>query len=73
MRDPIYLFCDKDGHYKFYDMIDNGDDTFTAHWGKIETEGNTTVYPLSQWYKKYSDKIEKGYEESSVSYGAWIR
>lgn len=73
MRDPIYLYFDKDGHHKFYDMIDNGDDTFTAHWGKIETEGKTTVYPLSQWYKKYADKIEKGYDESNVSYGAWIR
>ena len=71
MIDTKYLYYVGGGHNKFYDMVDNGDGTWTAHWGKCNTVGNETVYPIRQFWKKYYEKLDKGYEEDEHSHGCW--
>lgn len=46
---------------KFYDMTENADGTWTAHWGRVGAAGQTQVYQKSEWDKKYKEKIKKGY------------
>jgi predicted DNA-binding WGR domain protein len=57
----IYLENITNGHYKFYEMIDNGDGSFIAKYGKINTAGSSEVYPENMWSKKLSEKLNKGY------------
>lgn len=48
---------------KYYDMIPNGDNTWTAKYGRIEGGCQTRTYSFSDWNKKYSEKINKGYSD----------
>lgn len=45
---------------KFYDMKEEGD-TFTVTYGRIGSSSVTATYPMSDWNKKYREKIRKGY------------
>ena len=65
MYNPAYLVmvtADANNN-KFYRMIPNGD-TFTAEYGRV---GNGSFqkasYAISQWNKKYNEKIKKGYQD----------
>ena len=50
---------------KFYKMIPNGSD-FIVEYGRLgNTNYQTSSYPISQWEKKYKEKIKKGYEDKS--------
>lgn len=43
-------------------MEENADGlTWTAKWGRIGSIGETQVYPIETWEKKYKEKIKKGY------------
>ena len=46
---------------KFYDMTENSDGTWTAHWGRVGASGQSQTYQKSEWDKKYKEKIKKGY------------
>lgn len=49
---------------KFYTMSENGDGTWTAHWGRVGGEGEKQIYPMTEWAKKYREKItKKGYKD----------
>ena len=48
-------------HNKFYRMIDNGDDTFTAEYGRVGAHGQLKRYPMAKWDSVYKKKISKGY------------
>lgn len=61
LKDTIYMECTTNGHSKYYEMIDNGDKTWTAHYGKIGTKGATHIYPMSDWITKEWEKKDKGY------------
>ena len=69
----VFLICTEDNHNKFYDMYDNGDGTFTAHWGRIGTIGQSKEYSMSKWYDIYFQKEDKGYREVNYSYGKYNR
>ena len=45
---------------KFYKQIPHGD-TWTAEYGRIGASPQRRDYPMSQWDKKYNEKIKKGY------------
>lgn len=45
---------------KFYDMKEEGD-TFVVTYGRIGSSSVTATYPMSDWNKKYREKIRKGY------------
>ena len=50
---------------KYYKMIPNGDN-FNVEYGRLgNTNFQTASYPISQWDKKYNEKIKKGYENKS--------
>lgn len=48
---------------KFYEMIWDGGSDFTVNYGRVESTSTTITYPYSQWNKKYSEKIKKGYKD----------
>ena len=64
--EPVYLqMTTSNNNNKFYNMTDNGDGTFTVVYGRIGTDGTTVKYPISLWHKKYSEKVNKGYQDVS--------
>lgn len=47
---------------KYYYMDeDAGGSTFTAKYGRVDVTETTVSYPMSQWNKKFNEKIRKGY------------
>lgn len=67
MPEYKYLICTKANanNYKYYEMIPNGD-SFTAKYGRMGQSGyQTRTYSISQFDKKYSEKIKKGYEDKT--------
>lgn len=48
---------------KFYDMIENSDGTWTAHYGRVGANGVKEIYSIGMWDKKYKEKIKKGYRD----------
>lgn len=67
MPEYKYLICTKAdaNNYKYYEMIPNGD-SFTVKYGRMGQPGyQTRTYSISQFNKKYSEKIKKGYEDKT--------
>jgi len=48
---------------KYYDMVDNGDGTFTAIWGRVDATRTETKYPIDKWDSQYKSKCAKGYKD----------
>lgn len=61
--DVKLLFVSADNHNKFYNMHDEGNGSFTAHWGRVGTDGKYTPYDISKWDATYNSKIKKGYKD----------
>ena len=62
----VYLENTNNHHDKFYHMIENKDDvSFTASWGRIGMNGLTQIYDMNEWDKKYREKINKGYKDTT--------
>ena len=50
---------------KYYKMIPNGE-SFRVEYGRLGNASfQTAEYSISQWNKKYKEKIKKGYEDKS--------
>ena len=64
---PVYLvMVDGDGnHNKYYRMIPQGD-RFVAEYGRVGAGMQTRSYAISQFRKKYSEKIAKGYVDRTA-------
>ena len=63
---PRYLvMVTQNNNNKIYKMIPHGD-TWTAEYGRIGAACQTATYPMSQWDKKYKEKIRKGYIDQSL-------
>lgn len=70
--EPKYLLLvDNDNNgiqsNKYYKMIPNGDN-FSVEYGRVGANPQKRTYPISQWNKKYSEKIHKGYKDQSQLY-----
>ena len=50
---------------KFYNMTPNGDGTFTAEWGRIESTSSKKVYSMSKWDSTWRNKTKKGYKDQT--------
>ena len=62
----VYLENTNNNHDKFYHMIENKDvDSFTASWGITGSNGRTQIYDMNEWDKKYREKINKGYKDTT--------
>lgn len=59
---PRYLVMvtGESNHNKYYKQIPHGD-SWTAEYGRIGSSAQHREYPMSQWEKKYNEKIRKGY------------
>lgn len=51
-------------HNKYYKQIPHGD-TWTAEYGRVGSSAQRREYPMSQWDKKYNEKIRKGYVDQT--------
>lgn len=62
---PTYLICiTANNNNKYYRMIPKGD-TFDVEYGRVGASCQHASYPISQWDKKYNEKIKKGYVDQS--------
>lgn len=50
---------------KYYHMRQIDDNTFEVQYGRIGASAQRTSYSMSQWYKKYDEKIRKGYKDTT--------
>ena len=50
---------------KFYNMKENGNGTFTAEYGRVGANAQTTTKSMSQWDKVYREKTNKGYKDNT--------
>ena len=54
----IKLICVTDkNNNKYYYMEDLNNGTFKATYGRVGATESTVTYPMSQWNKKYNEKI----------------
>lgn len=63
---PRYLVMvtGESNHNKYYKQIPNGD-SWVAEYGRVGSTPQKRTYPMSQWDKKYREKIKKGYIDQS--------
>jgi poly [ADP-ribose] polymerase 2/3/4 len=47
---------------KYYKMFEEGSN-FTVKYGRVGLTEQTMTYPISDWDKKYNEKIKKGYKD----------
>lgn len=52
---------------KFYHMFEQADGTFKAVYGRVGVTPATKIYPMSDWNKKYNEKLSsrKGYVDKT--------
>lgn len=60
------IMVSEDNNNKFYRMTENNDGTWIAHWGRVGTLGESQVYPMGVWDKKYREKERKGYRDITL-------
>lgn len=66
MYEPIHLLMiTTNNNNKFYDQIKINDNEWEARYGRVGASPQIRRYPLSQWDKKYREKIAKGYKDMS--------
>ena len=55
--------------YKYYEMKDNGNGTFTVHYGRVgNPKAQVKDYPIHKWSTTYNSKIKKGYVDKTDYY-----
>ena len=65
-RKPVYLvMVTTNNNNKYYRMLANDNDTFTVEYGRVGASCQTRTYPISQWDKKYNEKIRNGYVDQT--------
>ena len=70
MLEPVYLenINSSANTFKFYRMIPNGSE-FIAEYGRIGSSSfQTAIYKITEWHKKYNEKIRKDYVDVSHKY-----
>ena len=68
-KSPVYLvMVTTNNNNKYYRMIPHGV-TFEAEYGRVGASCQHASYSMSQWNKKYNEKIKKGSDLSDTLYG----
>jgi len=63
MKKIKLLFTDvSKNSFKFYNMIQTSETTFTAEWGRMGQSPRFTDYEMTQWDDILSAKLKKGYK-----------
>lgn len=64
-KSPVYLvMVTTNNNNKYYRMIPHGD-TFEVEYGRVGASCQHASYSMSQWDKKYNEKIKKGYVDQT--------
>ena len=50
---------------KYYRMLPKDDGTFDVEFGRVGASCQHANYPVSQWDKKYREKVRKGYVDQT--------
>ncbi len=50
---------------KFYEMREHDNQTFSVQYGRVGGTSSVATYPMSQWDKKFREKIAKGYVDQT--------
>lgn len=62
---PVVLYMvTGNNNNKFYKMTPHGD-TFSVEYGRVGSSVQHASYPISQWNKKYNEKVRKGYVDQT--------
>ena len=63
------LICvSENNNNKYYFLFEQADGTFNVEYGRVDSTKQTTSYSMSQWDKKYREKINKGYKDITELY-----
>ncbi|MEM1094342.1 MAG: ADP-ribose polymerase [Bacteroidota bacterium] len=57
------IMVTSDNNNKFYDMQDLDNGTFEVTYGRVGNRPSIRHYPITQWDKKYREKVRKGYRD----------
>lgn len=64
-KKPVYLLMvTANNNNKYYKMIPCGT-IFKVEFGRVGASPQTSSYPMSQWDKKYNEKVKKGYVDKT--------
>lgn len=64
-KSPVYLvMVTTNNNNKYYRMIPHGD-TFEVEYGRVGASCQHASYSMSQWDKKYNEKVKKGYVDQT--------
>ncbi len=65
VKSPVYLvMVTANNNNKYYRMIPHGD-TFSVEYGRVGSSCQKASYSMSQWDKKYNEKVKKGYVDQT--------
>ncbi|GAB3986286.1 hypothetical protein GCM10028807_03380 [Spirosoma daeguense] len=53
---------------KYYEMLEQENDTFVVHYGRVGGTKSVATYSLNQWDKKFREKVAKGYVDQTHLY-----
>lgn len=62
MKSERLICVDEKNHNKIYDMVQTSGSEWVATYGRVGSTMVKTSYNMSQWDKKYWEKIRKGYK-----------
>ncbi len=63
-----FICVTSNNNNKFYNLFDQGNDTFIAEWGRVGSRTTGKTYPINQWEKKCREKLNKGYKDVTHIY-----
>ena len=61
MRSEYLMMVTQSNNNKYYKMSEEGNGNFKVEWGRVGANPQSTVYPISLWNVKLSEKLNKGY------------
>lgn len=62
------ICCTADNNNKYYNMLEQGNGTFIAQYGRIKGTEVTHAYSMGEWDKIYRAKTKKGYNDVTHLY-----
>lgn len=65
MQEVFLEMVTSQNNNKYYHMIERGDGMFDALYGRIGSTEAHASYSMSQWDKKYKEKVRKGYVDTT--------
>ncbi len=65
LRTAKLIMVTANNNNKYYEMKENNDGTFSVVYGRVGGKGSKGTYPVSQWNKKYNEKVRKGYKDQT--------